>query len=123
MNNFPAFQTKTFGEVYATQNGEAIWQLLNDAVSVARMQAVSDVNKPALLGVERLLLTNGYIQKKVDGMPTTEKAQYDRLKQMLGSMVRQVMENNGYKLKSNNVKTPNSDIFFSASAYEIVHQV
>jgi hypothetical protein len=115
MNNFE-FVTKTFGDLYKTEQGQKIWKFLNDPISIARMQAVSDVGKPALLGVESLLIDNFQIQDR-ESVSEKDKAQFDRLKQMLGAMARQVMEANGYKLHSNNVKVPNSQVFFSASRY------
>lgn len=116
MSNYPNFETKTFSDIYKSSNGEAIWDFFNEPISIARMQAVSDVSKPALLAVENLLIQKGLISER-DAVSDENKAQFDRLKQMLGAMVRQAMENNGYQLHASNVKVPNSKVFYSASSY------
>ncbi|MCB1657953.1 MAG: hypothetical protein KDI39_06970 [Pseudomonadales bacterium] len=117
MSNYPNFETKTFSDIYQSSKGQEIWDFLNEAISINRMAAVSDVGKPALLAIESLLIKKGFISER-DSVSGEHKAQFDRLKQMLGAMVRQVMENNGYQLHSNNVKVPNSKVFYSASSYK-----
>jgi C4-dicarboxylate-specific signal transduction histidine kinase len=117
MENYPAFVTKTHTSLYATEQGEALWQFLNGEISIERMQAVSDVGKPALLAVEPRLIQMFSIPEK-GHVAEQDKPQYDRLKQMLGAMVRQVMELNGYQYQSSNIKTPNSKLFYSASLYK-----
>lgn len=117
MNNSLAFQTKTFADIYQSAKGQEIWHFLNEPISIARMQAVSDVGKPALLAIEKGLVQKGLISER-DNVSDENKAQFDRLKQMLGAMVRQAMEDNGYQLHSSNVKVPNSKVFYSASSYK-----
>jgi len=80
------------------------------------MQAVTYVGKPALLGIEEDLIAKFGIQERLQ-VKEKDKPQYDRLKQMLGQMARQVMEHHGYIHKASNVKVPNSKIFYSASMY------
>jgi hypothetical protein len=116
MNAKYEFKTKTHLDIYETAQGRELWDFLNDPISIARMQAVSDVGKPALLGVEKGLIDKFSIQARAD-VNENDKAQFDRLKQMLGAMVRQIMERTGYRLKSNNIKVPHSTIFYSASLY------
>lgn len=111
------FQTKTFSDIYQSQQGKEIWLFLNEPISIARMQAVSDVGKPALLAIEKGLVQKGLISER-DNVSEDNKAQFDRLKQMLGAMVRQVLEGNGYQLHASNVKVPNSKVFYSASSYK-----
>jgi hypothetical protein len=116
MSNYPNFETKTFSDIYQSPKGQKIWHFLNEPISIARMQAVSDVSKPALLAIENLLIKKGLISER-DAVSEEDKAQFDRLKQMLGAMVRQVLEGNGYQLHASNVKVPNSKVFYSASSY------
>ncbi len=113
-----SFVTKTFADIYATEQGQNIWEFFNESSSVIRMQAVSDVGKPALLAVESRLLSDFGVLERAN-VADENKAQFDRLKQMMGAMVRQVMEHNGYKLHSSNVKTPSSKVFYSASLYKL----
>lgn len=116
MSDFFDFQAGTFANIYKTELGQQLWMFLNEPVSVARMQAVSDVGKPALLGIDNLLISDFQFSERAS-VTEKDKPQFDRLKQMLGAMVRQVMESRGYKLQSNNVKTPSSKVFYSASLY------
>jgi len=117
MSATTGFSTNSFRKLYETQEGQKIWEFLNEPMAIERMKTASDLGKPAILGVEKNLLENSFIQEKtlIDEKDTK---QFHRLKQMLGAMVRQVMEANGYKLTCNNVKTTNSVVFVSASRYE-----
>ena len=116
MTDFFEFDTKTFRSIYETEQGKKIWEFLKEEKSIDRMQAFSDAGKPALLAIEASLIDDFQVQERAS-VAKKDKAQFDRLKQMLGAMVRQVMDANCYKLQSNNIKTPNSLIFFSASRY------
>ena len=93
-----AFNNKSFAKLYATEQGQAIWQHLNKPESVARMQAVSDVGIPALLAVERgLALDFGILDRDHKVLATSEEqSKNDSLERMCGNMVRQVLELNGY---------------------------
>ncbi|HQW54385.1 MAG TPA: hypothetical protein PLU69_10625 [Acinetobacter sp.] len=117
MNADFKFVTKTFGALYATEQGQRIWRYLNEETSVIRMMAVSDVGKPALLAVESRLISDFGVFER-ENVTEENKAQFDRLKQMIGAMVRQILEYYGYKLHSNNVKVPSSKVFYSASLYK-----
>lgn len=120
------FVTHTFKALYAEAQGRAIWNYLNTEKSVIRMEAVSDVGKPAVLAVEEGLLNECGVKERVihdskqgqsDKGKSDEDKHNDRIKQMIGAMVRQVMEHQGYQLHANNVKIPNSKIFYSAASY------
>jgi|JI10StandDraft_1071094.scaffolds.fasta_scaffold160715_3 hypothetical protein len=131
------FVANTFKALYAEEQGQAIWNYLNTEKSVIRMEAVSDVGKPAVLAVEEGLLSEcGVKERVVHGLKqgqsdeadsdenkktvrikSTDDRHNDRIKQMIGAMVRQVMEHHGYQLHANNVKIPNSKIFYSAASY------
>ena len=133
------FLPHTFKGLYASEQSQKIWSYLNQARSVIRMQAVSDVGKPAVLAVEEGLLNECGVKERVkhdlkqgqsDEADSDENKKTppiesksaddkhnDRIKQMIGAMVRQVMEHHGYQLHANNVKIPNSKIFYSAASY------
>jgi hypothetical protein len=111
------FVSKAHQDLYASLLGQQLWRFMNEPISIKCMQVATYLGKPALLGIEEDLLAKFGVQER--GQVTeADKRQYDRLKQMLGQMARQVMEHNGYKHKASNVKTPNSRIFYSASLYE-----
>lgn len=115
------FVANTFKALYAEEQGKAIWNYLNTEKSVTRMEAVSDVGKPAVLAVEEGLLSQCGVLERVKHISLPNKSDddkhNDRIKQMIGAMVRQVMEHHGYQLHANNVKIPNSKIFYSAASY------
>ncbi len=117
-----AFNNKSFAKLYATEQGQAIWQHLNKPESVARMQAVSDVGIPALLAVERgLALDFGILDRDHKVLATSEEqSKNDSLERMCGNMVRQVLELNGYTQcnKKKSVPVPSSKVFLEAALYE-----
>lgn len=115
------FLPHTFKGLYASEQSQKIWSYLNQERSVIRMQAVSDVGKPAVLAVEEGLLDRQLVLERIKHDSVQDKSDEDkhndRIKQMIGAMVRQVMERHGYQLHANNVKIPNSKIFYSAASY------
>ena len=109
------FNSKNFVELYRTEQGQKLWQFLNTEKSIIQMKTASDLNKPALLGIEKDLLRSGLMQTKeqIENLKIDGKI-YDRTKQMLGAMVRQVMESEGYQLHSKNMRVvTNSKIFYA----------
>ncbi len=114
-----AFNSKNFVELYQTKQGQQLWQFLNTEKAIIQMKTASDLNKPALLGIEKDLLRSGLMQTKeqIESLGIDGKI-YDRTKQMLGAMVRQVMESEGYKLHSKNMRVvTSSKIFYAATLY------
>ncbi|MFM2331246.1 MAG: hypothetical protein RIQ74_66 [Pseudomonadota bacterium] len=114
-----AFNSKNFVELYQTTQGQQLWQFLNTEKAIIQMKTASDLNKPALLGIEKDLLRSGLMQTKeqIESLGIDGKI-YDRTKQMLGAMVRQVMESEGYKLHSKNMRVvTSSKIFYAATLY------
>ncbi|WP_374296821.1 hypothetical protein [Acinetobacter sp.] len=112
------YQSKNFTDLYNTDHGQKLWNFLNTDRAKIQMETASDLKKPALLGIEKDLLKLGLMQKNSTSFNDDEKKEYDRTKQMLGSMVKQVMASLGYIIYSNNIKTPHSNIFYSATMYE-----
>lgn len=115
-----SFKSKLFPDLYSSQKGMAIWNFLNESESIIRMQAVSDVGKPALLAIEDSLIRNfGIIEKDAKNyISDVEKSKNDSLKRMIGAMVRQVLEQNDYMLINKSVRVTNSKLFFSAALYK-----
>ena len=113
------FNSKNFVELYKTEHGQKLWKFLNTEKAIIQMKTASDLNKPALLGIEKDLLRSGLMQTKeqIESLGIDGKI-YDRTKQMLGAMVRQVMESEGYKLHSKNMRVvTSSKIFYAATLY------
>lgn len=94
-----------FASVYKTPLGEKLWLLLNQGDNIARMQTASDLDQPALKPMEDILLQE-------IGEPMLD----DRVKQMTGHMVRQIMESNGYVHDTSDIKLA-SVPFYKASRY------
>ena len=120
------FNSKNFVELYKTEHGQKLWKFLNTEKAIIQMKTASDLNKPALLGIEKDLLRSGLIvessqyekdPQKRNKQEDQEKLVYDRTKQMLGVMVRQIMESEGYQLHSKNMRVANSKIFYAAALY------
>ena len=115
----PEYQTKNFYDLYQTEQGKKLWDFLNTVRAKIQMETASDLKKPALLGIEKDLLKLSLIQNNSVDFDVQGKKEYDRTKQMLGSMVKQIMEEMGYMIHSSNVKTPSSKIFYSATVYKV----
>lgn len=94
-----------FAKDYATPEGQKLWALLNEPANVARMETASDLGQPALKPLEDILLA------KI-GAPITE----DRMKQMAGHMVRQIMEEHGFEHDVDGIKLASAP-FYKASRY------
>lgn len=112
------FNSKQFPDIYPGDKGLKIWDFLNERDTVVRMQAVSDIGKPALLAIEKKLISDfGIIEKENQKqISSEEKLKNDNLKRMIGSMVKQVLEQNGYVwVKSS--KVTNSKLFSTAALY------
>lgn len=101
---------RNFLDLYETPLGRKVWAFLNEPENVARMLAASDVGKPAVAGLgTREELT------AVLGDEIADK----RWKQVMGHMVRQVMESRCLELASQGltVKVDGGSLFSKASRY------
>ncbi len=81
-----------FSDVSDTPIGKKLWVFLNKRETVASLEVASDLGKPAVCGIENALL-------KEFGEDILE----DRIKQLTGHMVKQIMERQGYVMEQNNV--------------------
>jgi len=105
-------------KLHQTDLGKALWLLVNRPDVVIRLQAASDLRVPAVRALERPLLESGLLKPR-SRVIDAERSDYDQYKRMLGSMVRAVLEANGYRLKSSSPYTFKGDQFFSSgSLYE-----
>ena len=82
----------TFQSTADTDLGRNLWQFLNEDRIVESLKTATDLGKPAVTGIEEQLLDR-FGEYVVD----------DRVKQMVGHMVRQVMEARGYGLERREV--------------------
>lgn len=101
------YNPERYISTYTQQNGAAIWGFLNEDANIVRMKTASYLSRPAIEALSPYLF-------KQFGAPIT----VDRIKQMMGHMVRQIMEREGYRLQQGNVKiTTKDNIFSRASRY------
>lgn len=98
----------TFRDEFGTELGGKLWSFLNEAESIACMKTASKLGRPAIEGIEELLLIR--FEQDITMLKT------DRCKQMIGHMIRQVMEVQGYVIAQQNVKLI-SALFLRATRY------
>ncbi len=89
----PSYIPEKFASLYATQLGQDLWAFLTSLETVARLETACELSKPAVEGIEEQLLE-----------VFREKVLPDRVKQMIGHMVRQILEARGWVLDQSDVK-------------------
>lgn len=100
------YEAGTFASLYRTPQGQELWAFLNEPETVIRMETATVLGRPAVEGIEEPLLRR-FGQAILD----------DRMKQMCGSMVRQVMEPSGFEIGVQNTKINNGAPFTSGTKY------
>jgi hypothetical protein len=88
-----AYRPEKFASLYASELGQRIWAFLTRPEQVARLETASGLSKPAVEGIEEQLLE-----------AFREEVLADRVKQMVGHMVRQILEQEGWVLDQADVK-------------------
>ncbi len=101
------YRPDKFANTFKNEAGQALWDFLNEPDNVLRMVTASYLGRPAVEPLSPALLQRfGPSIKRV------------RLKQMIGHMVRQVLEARGYRLDRSTVKiTRVGNMFASGSRY------
>jgi hypothetical protein len=87
------YRPEKFASLYASELGQRIWTFLTMPKNVARLETASELSKPAVEGIEEQLLAE-----------FREDILADRVKQMVGHMVRQILEQKGWVLDQADVK-------------------
>ncbi len=88
-----AYNPEKFRSLFETELGQRIWAFLTQPENVARLETASQLSKPAVEGIEEHLLKE-----------FREEVLADRVKQMVGHMVRQIMEQRDWVLDQTDVK-------------------
>lgn len=96
-----------FADVAQTDLGKQVWSWLNEHDNVIRMETASELGRPAVEPLATRLVAHF-------GQPVRE----DRIKQMIGHMVRQLLEARGFSLHGQGVKVRLGDLFSVASKYK-----
>ena len=102
------YRPEKFSDISDSHLGKALWKFLNRDVIIARMETAVDLGKPAAEAVARKLAEEFGDDVKVG-----------RVKQMIGHMIRQVMESRGYEIDIQNVKVlADKRLFVKATRYK-----
>ncbi|MCZ7583362.1 MAG: hypothetical protein M5R36_08550 [Deltaproteobacteria bacterium] len=100
--------------------GRRLWDLVNEPEMIIRMETATALGRPACEPLADILL------ERFPELTTTKeavkrgkafKSRHDRIKQMIGHMIRQVMEKQGYQYDQPSVRITSRDFFRSGSRY------
>ncbi len=98
-----------YSTTFANEGGKEIWEFLVNPENLIRMETATYLSRPAIEPLSPFLLER-----------FGDLAKQDRMKQMMGHMVRQIMESRGYVLQQGNVKISSANSIFSrASRYAL----
>lgn len=103
-----------FVSLFDSPDGRAIWDFLNSPEIVIRMVTATELERPAVEGIEEQLL-----ERFGDVLYSEDLPKNDRIKQMIGHMVRQIMEARGYAIAVQGVKVTNGAPFSRATRYHM----
>lgn len=96
------YNPRTFASLYETELGQKIWEFVIQDATVATMKTAARIKKTPVELIEEAFLEHFEDHRlELD----------DRVKQMVGDMVKQVMAAHGYVIDQQNVKIPKG--FFS----------
>ncbi len=101
-----SFYAGSFSNLADTSIGRELWLFLNTEEVLVRLDTTTFLKRPALEGLQPQLLEK-----------FGKEIKPDRWKQMIGRMVRQIMERQGYILDQTGVRTRVGELFTSASRY------
>lgn len=95
-----------FSDLAELQLGKDLWKFLNKKDNIIRMETATEFGKTAAEAVSKQLVEKFGNDVRVN-----------RVKQMIGHMIRQIMEYHGYQMGSQNVKVSIKRLFTKASKY------
>ena len=89
---------------------KTLWKYLNTKESIIRMQTASDLDRPAIEGVIEEIENNFG-----EYFPDIKKnrGEYDKIKQMIGHMIKKVMLKNNYSWIEYNVRVKNYNYYYT----------
>jgi hypothetical protein len=107
MPNNSQFQVGTFTDVAGTPLAKNIWEFLKNPSTLAILEAITYVHKPAIEGIIPSLKRQPWFPGRLS----------DREKMMAGAMVRQIMTELGYMIEKKGVPFRNKEIFSTSARY------
>ncbi|MBT9547122.1 MAG: hypothetical protein IV090_17150 [Candidatus Sericytochromatia bacterium] len=101
-------------ERFESPFGQQLWAFLIEPQTLHTLVITSRLRHPAVEGIDEDLRLR--FEKELAPLDQTDK---DNYKRMIGHMIRQIMDNLGYELDSQHLKTrsPNNKLFSSGSRY------
>ena len=100
------FDPGSFSDVSNTPLGGEVWAYLHTEQALACLETSTYLKHPALEGLQPHLIAK-----------FGDPIRADRIKQMTGKMVRQVMESRGYNLDQTDVRIRVGDLYRTAARY------
>ena len=96
------YRPDRFLNTFKQEGGQALWDFLHEPNTILRMETAAYLGRPSIEPLSPSLLARfgGEVKR-------------DRIKQMIGHMVRQVMEARGYQLQQGNMKITRIGNIFS----------
>lgn len=107
MTDTNGFDAGSFSDIAHTELGKQLWDFLGENDSTIRMETAAYLSRPSLEPLQPFLLSR-----------FGDDVRSDRVKQMVGRMVRQKMEARGYVLEQVGVKVRTDDLFGTAARYK-----
>ena len=104
---------RRYARLYNTPQGQKLWAYLTRAENIVRMETASELNRPAVEALATRL-------ERDFGADLGFPQDFPRAKQMVGHMVRVIMEyERPYKWQRNNIKVNVGTLFSYASRYTL----
>lgn len=101
------YDANKFSDLAELKLGKDLWNFLNEKENIIRMELATEFGKTAAEAVSKPLLDKFGSDVEVN-----------RVKQMIGHMIRQIMENRGFEMSFQNVKVDIKRLFTKASRYK-----
>lgn len=103
------YRPDKFAQIYHHANGPALWAFLHRPDNLLRMETACYLRRPAVEPLGPILMAE-----------FGASVGQTRIKQMIGHMVRQILEVKGYRLQHSAVRiTRHGNLFFSGSRYDV----
>jgi len=100
------YEPGIFSGAYETELGQEIWGFLNDSQNILKMETACQMGKPAVEPLSESLLER-----------FGEKVQDNRVKQMIGHMVKQILLGRNYIIHSQNSRVSSGGLFNKGTTY------
>lgn len=101
-----SYDPQNFGDLYQAPLGQELWPFLNEPANIIRMETATFLRKPAVEPLSPVLLER-FGEAVLD----------QRIKQLVGHMVRQILEGRGYVVDRTGVRITRQNIFASGTRY------